>query len=156
MDQLEVYLQCFDEEYRPRAKTACEKYLEPYATAENLQWFFLHRAFYDKKHDALHKLIDLGFGRTPKSAPRVENHPFDPTIQLMYDRGFTTFRVKPSHQLKLLRFLDCRECARKAAIAVMGCFFDGRGAAVGRNAKDVGRIIGRVIWASRGIKEWIK
>jgi hypothetical protein len=50
------------------------------------------------------------------------------------------------------RILQSRDRARNAAIAVLGCFSHGRSAAVGE--KDVGRIIGRVIWASRGIKEW--
>jgi hypothetical protein len=52
------------------------------------------------------------------------------------------------------QILKSRERARNAAIAVLGCFSHGRGAAVGE--KDVGRIIGRAIWASRGIKEWMR
>ena len=125
MEELEGYLQCFDEKDREAAKVRLAKYMEPTATAENLRAYFLRYAFYGKKHDLLHKLIDLGCGRTPGSELRVENHPFDATNRIMYDRGFISCRVKPGHVSKLVRFLDCRDCARSAAIAVLSLFSDG-------------------------------
>jgi hypothetical protein len=154
MDYLEACLQCFDEKHRRDAKESYWSF--SWASTddtEHMQRFFLNRAFHFRIHDALHKLIDLGCGRTPESEIRVENYPFDSTIRLMYDRGFTSCKVRPSQYRKLQRFLDCRDRARSVAIAVLGCFSHGRSAAVGE--KDVGKIIGRAIWASRGIKEWM-
>jgi hypothetical protein len=61
------------------------------------------------------------------------------------DRHFPDWNEQEElHQYFMTQILKSKECARKAAIVVMGCV-----------EKDVGRIIGRAIWASRGIKEWI-
>ena len=153
MDELEGYLLLFDDFDHVHVR-ASYRFT---SNNEDLKQYVLMRiAISSQNVKALNAFIDMGFGRTEKSAPEWAGCHFDQeVIRIMYDRGFSCCRVKESDIPKVQHFLQCRDCSRKVAIAVLSLFSNGRGAAVGRNRKDVGRIIGRAIWASRGIKEWM-
>jgi hypothetical protein len=157
MDELEGYLQCFDKKHRGivirHVRDQLAYYQQPVVERFTPPLFQIVLSFALGSKNAVlcHKLIDM----RPK-----EDLPFQPEysfctemVQLMYDRGIRYINVMESDEPQFQRFLDCRDRARSVAIAVLGCFSHGRSAAVGE--KDVGKIIGRAIWASRGIKEWM-
>jgi hypothetical protein len=149
MDELEGYLQCFDEKYRNGVK---ERISVPYYKDKKLA--IIVEAWYFQNPRIVNMLFDLGIHKNPGFGDKhIGEYPLDEITRIAFDRGCTLFNISFFEQPALQRFLDCRERARNAAIAVLGCFSHGRSAAVGE--KDVGRIIGRAIWASRGIKEWI-
>jgi hypothetical protein len=146
MDEIERVLQCFEDCYRNCVR---EKYEDYYPVREYMEYHLIDLAFGINCPKTLHALIDIGIGRTTRRTPRsIIIHPnTNPTLSLiLIDRGI---KIDVGNQ----RFVQSRERARNAAIAVLGCFSHGRSAAVGE--KDVGIIIGRAIWESRGIKEWM-
>ena len=160
MEELEGYLQCFDEKDRVLVKQYVHERMEFLQRYEEIQdktqdvfEIVLSLTFGSKKFGTCHKLIDMRPKRLLRS--RIAYCGFDDMMRIVVDRGVDFFEIVGSDKPKLEQFLQSRDCARKAAIVVMSLFSDGRGAAVGRNRKDVGRIIGRAIWASRGIKEWM-
>ena len=141
MDELKGYLQCFDENDREDVRVGKKRFV----TGEDIQHYVLANAIYRQKPKTLHTLLDIGIGRTTNSAPQMFNCRFDDeVIKILYDRGIHGCVVRTADKKKLQRFLQSRDCARKAAIVVMG-------AAKGTfGGKDVARIIGRAIWALRG------
>ena len=143
MDELERYLQCFDEKDRVLVRVIT-KYA--HQEIENIQYILLTYAYALDDTKSLRLLLNMGCGRTTKSCGSVtQDRRFDERMRLFFDNGINHYKIRPSDQPKLQQFLHSRDCARKAAIVVMG-------AAKGTfGGKDVGRIIGRVIWASRGI-----
>lgn len=148
MEELEGYLSLFDEFDHGFMRAS---YLFCLDNKELEQYNLMRIAIRQQNVKALNALIDMGYGRTKDSAPECVGCEFDQeVIRIMYDRGFQCCRVNSADETKLQQFMHCRNCARKAAIAVLSLFSDGRSAAVGQNRKDVGRIIGRAIWASRG------
>ncbi len=159
MEELEGYLQCFDEKDRGVVKkytyTMMTRNCQRFAKTNRYPLFeiVLSCAVICENVGTCHKLIDI--------RPKRLLHPstvytfFDDMKRLLFDRGIHLYKICESDQPKLQQFLHCRDCARKAAIAMLSLFSDGRSAAVGQNRKDVGRIIGRAIWESRGIKEWM-
>lgn len=107
---------------------------------------FASYAIYIDDTNALRFLIDRNV-KLSTYTPFVSNYSFNNCQRLLLDRGLPTYLLRPRLNDKANQFCASRKRARKGAIAIMHAL---------RMGKDIGRIIARVVWESRGFYLLVK